>query len=265
MECRKMRFVHLLVGAVSAGLTAQAVRAASVGNVNDAFLADVGTTGPHTETYGDFAYGYSDTTTDPGFLSGFSTAAYGFTPPSGFVNSPGVDGFYVDNNISVPAIVGNTTGSVTTTTYGATLQAGQLLLHPGGVSAPDGYTPPYSAADIRYTVPLTGRYDVTADFSQIHTGNTDDSIYVNGIEVAGPGVSSPTGPTLSYLSPGLLAKGTTIDIVAAAHAGNIGSASTGLFANIAAVPLPRAVYGGATVAALALISSRFRRRARWIA
>jgi hypothetical protein len=154
----------------------------------------------------------------------------------------------------VPALLINTDTTGDVRPLG--LADGQLLLHPGNPANGSAAQSPYASADLRYTVPVTGDYDISAAFSELPGNNpTLDDVYIAGVPVGAPGASN-TDPTYS-LSDTHLTAGETVDFVVAPQtvAGNVYSESTGLFADVSiAVPLPKTVWGGAGLLGLIAVA-----------
>src|SRR5258706_3820880 len=79
---------------------------------------------PYTDTSaGVWSYGYS-------LIPGSITLFTGGQHSDSFNGNSGLEGWFVSNSALVPAILQNTGGSPLATNFGATLGAGQLLLHP---------------------------------------------------------------------------------------------------------------------------------------
>jgi hypothetical protein len=126
----------------------------------------------------------------------------------------------------------------------------EILLHAGGLGA-NAFAPPFASAVLRYLVQTSGTYDISAIFSDIHTGTSDVAVLVNGVSIfAASNLGAFNG------SQSLLAND-TIDFVVGPGNDGIGADSTGLFANIAlrqAVPEPGSVaLVGLALAALGVV------------
>ena len=200
-------------------------------NVNQAFV-DNETAGP-VNPNPPYAYGY---TSNPTVLTNFSMAGLVHTTGSGFGSQPAFQGYYYPNNVIVPAIVGNVTASTASTGF-ATLLAGQLLLHPGGTTS-NGFDPPYSDADLRYTATTTSAYNISGVYSRLDVGGTDVNIYINGANVFTAQLTSSTPSAAFNLNLSLNAGDLVDFVVGPGSDGVINNDSTGLFANILATPEP---------------------------
>ncbi len=149
-------------------------------DVNDAFIANETQMGGPTDPNGPYTYGYNFTPTVP---SDISTSGLVHSGATGFNGTgAGVQGYYYPNGSLVPAILGNITNSTIATNFGATMQAGQLLLHPGGTSS-GAFTPPYADAEIQYMVAAAGPYQISGSFEALSTGDAGIGVYVNGVPV----------------------------------------------------------------------------------
>lgn len=224
-------------------------------NVNQAFIANEQSGSPQT-TFGAYSVGYS--------FDRATISAAGLNHTDAFAGSTGFGGFYFPNNVIVPAAIVNLNSDPngTNTTYGAHLRPGELLLHPGGTGG-NGYVAPIADGALRYVVPTTSTYSIKGLFTLAHNGGTDVHVYVNGASIFDGTVTSPGQEAPFNLTTVLLNAGSKIDFFVGPGAnGDIGSDSTGLFANITAVPEPSTVISAGIACAFGLGFGWRRRRAK---
>ena len=246
--------VRTIFAAISL-LTLLAVQSrASSFNVNDAFIANESGT-PH-DPNGSYIYGYIF---DPTMPSTISTASLVHSGATGF-NGTGaaIQGWYVPNDASVPAILGNISGSTVNTNFATTMLAGQLLLHPGGIA--EAFTAPIADADVQYTVSTPGPYQISGSFEQLSTGGTGVSVYVNGTRDFFVQNAGSQGTVNSFSLFETLAVGDKVSFIVDPGDDGIGSNSTGLFANVATVPEPSSVIALAGLCGMGLIGLFLHRR-----
>ncbi|MDB6171929.1 MAG: CotH protein [Chthoniobacteraceae bacterium] len=194
-------------------------------NLNSAFIANelasgaISFPGPFGGT---LSLGYNFTPATP---SKFSTT--GLVHTDNWANSPSMQGWYYANDFIVPALVVNTTSGTVTLPF-ANMAPGQMHLHPGNPSA-NGGALPAAAAVLRYTVPASGVYTISGDFQSLNAGTVAVDILRNGVSILANGAGSDA---TSFEEVETLAAGDLIDFVVDS-AGDVGSDSTGLNANIA--------------------------------
>jgi hypothetical protein len=188
-------------------------RASIVYDANASFVANE-TGGGDTNPFGPFSAGHSPTV---GGFTAFTAAEH----TNSWAGDPDLQGWFVNTDAIVPAAVVNTSSSPTNTFFSVTVDPGQILMHPGGVSG-TGFVPPIHDAILRFTAPTAGLYSVAGDWEKLHSGTTMDSILKNGLSL----FSTTAGNTPFSLSVSL-AIGDTIDFVVNDYDG-IGSDSTGL-------------------------------------
>ena len=218
--------------------------------VNQDFLNNEA--GAQSNPNGSYIYGYNFSPTDP---SQISTANLVHTPA--FAGYTGVQGFDYPNGVFVPAIVANVTASTINMPF-ATLQPGQLLLHPGGPRA-DGFSSPLADADLQYTVGPAGTYSIFGAFAGLDVGGTDVHVYVNGISQFDGNLTY--GGSAGFNLTLVLAAGSKIDfLVGPGIDGGIGSDSTGLFASVVAAPEPSTLASAGLAGVLGLVVHARRRR-----
>ena len=246
------RGITLAVALIGIGVAGSAVAGPVTSyTVNQDFLNNEA--GAQSNPNGSYIYGYNLSPTDP---SQISTANLVHT--SAFAGNAGVQGFYYPNNVVVPAIVANVTANTVVLPF-ATLQPGQLLLHPGGPYA-DGFSSPLAYADLQYTIGAAGIYNIFGRFSGLDSGGTDVHVYVNGTEQFGSSVSGGTS-TAFNLSHLILNAGAKVDFLVGPGAdGGIGSDSTGLFASVVAAPEPSTLASAGLAGVLGLVVHARRRR-----
>ncbi len=225
-------------------------------DVNAAFVAnELG--GTPVNPNGPYTYGYNFNPTTP---SAISTSGLVHTGAGGFNGTgAGIQGFYYPNNALVPALLVNDTNSPIVTNFGTTMQAGQILLHPGGTTG-DAFAPPIADAVLQYVVPSTSTYTVSGSYQALSIGDTSINIYINGVQ-AFSASEGPQGTVTPFLLTQTLAAGSTISFVAAVGPNGIGSNSTGLFANIASTPEPASLVVWGIGIAAGLVIARRRRKA----
>ena len=220
------KFSFSLVLAALIGLPA--VASASPFSVNDAFYANEVPNSFEQNPFGAYTFGYFTPSTTT-----ISTA--NLVHSDAFNGSPGIEGYYINNNYLVPAILINTSASTVLTNFGVTLGSHEILLHAGGLGS-DAQVPPYASAVLRYTVPSAGTYDIKALFSSLDRGNTDVSVLVNGASIF---AASDLG---TFNGSQVLAIGDRVDfVVGPGNDSSIFNDSTGLYADIAlrqSVPEP---------------------------
>jgi hypothetical protein len=218
--------------AVALALGSSGANGQTIFDVNAAFLDNETPNGSETNPFGQYTYGYNLT---PGTPSGFSAA--GLSHTDAFNGNANVEGYFINNNAIVPAILQNTSGAPNVTNFGVTLNPSEILLHPGGVTG-NAFAPPHADAILRFTVPDDGEYDIVGNFRSLSSGATDSRVLLNGVALASVGDGGP----FSILDQQLSA-GDFIDF-AVGSLGDIGSDSTGLTATItqaAAVPEPATI------------------------
>jgi hypothetical protein len=225
-------------------------------NANSDFTAfELANSGNQTPAFSNFTVGYSLT------LGGF-TAFAATEHTDNWISKPGLEGWYIANNASVPAVVVNTSNS--SVQANQSIDPSQIVMHPGGTSA-DAYATPYSNAVLRFTATNAGIYSVIGDWESLDVGPTMNYVLKNGTTLFSSALDDSTFNLLSIS----LAQGDTIDFVVDAGAYS-GSDMTGLratltgVADIPAVPEPATLtlfgLGGIGLAGIAK-----RRRARKVA
>jgi hypothetical protein len=168
-----------------------------------------------------------------------------------------MQGWYVANNASVPAVVVNTSNQPVQ--LNQQVDPSQIVMHPGGTS-PDAYADPISNAVLRFTATNAGIYSVTGDWEVLDVGSRISYVLKNGATLFSSTLNNVTLSSTFNLSNISLAQGDTIDFVVNSHDG-IGSDTTGLRATIAGVPEPAtlALFGLGGIG-LAGIAKRLRAR-----
>lgn len=200
-------------------------------NANSAFVQNE--LGGETPVFGPFSVGHFDEAV-PGGFTAFTAGQH----TDNFFH-PEIQGFRQQNGYQIPAAVVNTnTTTSVTTSYGATLDPSQILLHPGGLGV-QGNELPFHNAILRFTAPVTADYRIQGDwesFAPSQPMRTQNSILVNGSSV----FSSTLNASVFDLTESLSA-GDTVDFVVNDN-GDIFGDSTGLRATLtasnASVPEP---------------------------
>jgi len=212
----------LTPGILLASLFVATRAVAQVYDANEAFILNELSGAETSPIFGPFSVGYLDRLVPDSFVpfdSGEHTNA--------FAGNGDTQGFLTVNNVIVPAAVVNV--SATPFSGFSGLDAGEILLHPGGRTA-DGFAPPLFDGVIRFTVPATGFYNITGAFRSLDGGVTDNRIFQNGVSVLGITDAGKFKLTLQ------LTAGDVIDFATGAGGDGIGADSTGLRAKLVAAP-----------------------------
>ena len=205
-------------------------------NVNDAFIAnEFPEPGAEINPFagpegGSITLGYSPTPSNP---AAFTTANLVHT--DAFNNNPQIEGFFINNNIIVPAVLVNTAATSLPLNFGGTILGQEILLHPGN-PGPDGFVLPADAAVLRYTVASAGIYTISGVFRDIGGGPVAVDVLLNGTTILTAGAGSDA---TGFNETQTLAAGDFLDFVVD-DANGIGSDSTGLYANIV-IPEPGSI------------------------
>ena len=235
------RIIHQLVGCMAIALLGIPQVNASTYNANQEFVDSEAGLG--LSTFGNFSLGYA-LPGSPDSFKIFGAPDEGVHTDS-WAGNPNLEGWFVDNNVIVPAIVVNTSTSNATTFFGVTVAPSQILMHGGGVGD-NGYVQPFYDAVLRFTVPTSGKYEIKGIWTQLHSGITSQIVRINNTIL-----QSNNGGTNTFNYTPILNAGDHIDFVVNDLDG-IGSDSTGLTASIAAVPEPSTLallgFGGISIA-----------------
>lgn len=225
---------------------------AQVYNVNAAFLDNEKPDGTEVNPFGQFAYGYSVNPSNP---AAFSIANLQHT--NAFAGTANIEGYFISNNVIVPAIVQNTSNATITPGYApGSILPGELMLHPGNATpGGDGFASPVADAILRFTAVVTGDYNIVGNFRSQNSGIVDSRVLHNGLVIADVNDGG------AFFIPSIqLNAGDFIDFAVDDFDG-IGSDSTGLTATISLQPEPTAIATWAACAVVALaIGWRFRGR-----
>ena len=187
-------------------------------NVNTAFKDNELNAATETSSvFGPFSVGYLD---GSGLFTPFTAAEH----TNAFAGNGNTQGFLTNNNVIVPAAVVNVSTEPASGFSG--LDAGEILLHPGGRTA-DGFTPPFFDGAIRFVAPAGGAYNLTGAFRSLDGGVTDNRIFQNGVSK----ISIIDGGAFNFTLQ--LAAGDRIDFASGAFTDGIGGDSTGLRATLA--------------------------------
>ena len=177
--------------------------------------------------FGPFTVGYLDRLV-PNSFTPFAAGEH----TNAFAGNGDTQGFLTLNNVIVPAAVVNVSAVPFSGFSG--LDAGEILLHPGGRGG-DGFLPPFFDGVMRFTAPTTSLYNIAGAFRSLDAGTTLNTIFRNGV------------PALSIIDAGnfnftlQLTAGDIIDFASGAGNDGIGADSTGLRATlIAGTPAPPA-------------------------
>ena len=194
--------------------------AAQTYDANAAFKANELGGAETCAVFGPFSVGYLDRLVPSSFTT--------FTPgehTDSFANNVNTQGFLTLNNVIVPAAVVN----VSTTPFSgfSGLDAGEILLHPGGRSG-NGFALPLFDGVLRFTVPIAGVYTIAGNFRSLDAGITENTIFRNGASLTSVTDAGPFSLSLR------LAAGDQIDFSVGAGPDNIGADSTGLTASLSA-------------------------------
>ncbi len=189
-------------------------------DANAAFKANELGASETSSVFGPFSVGYLDRL----IANSFAPFAAGEHTDS-FAGNGNTQGFLTPNNVIVPAAVVNVSTSPFSGFSG--LDAGEILLHPGGRGG-DGFAPPLFDGVIRFTAPVTGFYNITGSFRSLDAGITDNRIFQNGVSKL-----SITDAGNFRLNLQVTA-GDVIDFATGAGGDGIGADSTGLKATLIA-------------------------------
>lgn len=232
---------------------ARSVTADIIYNANSAFVQNE--LGAESPEFGHFSVGHFDESV-PGGFTAFTVGQH----TDNFFH-PEIQGFRQQNGYMVPAAVVNTnTTTSVTTSYGATLDPSQILLHPGGLGV-QGDELPYHNAILRFTAPVAADYRIQGDWESLAPSTpmrTQNSILVNGSSV----FSSTLNVSVFDLTESLNA-GDTVDFVVNDN-GDIYGDSTGLNATLTAsnVSVPEPSSAGLLLAVGAMFQLTMVRRRR---
>ncbi len=214
--------IHILLAfgilTVSWALKGQGI--AQIYDANEAFKGNELGGDENTPSFGPFSVGYAE---NFGEFTPYSSAEH----TNSFAGNADTQGFLTVNNVIVPAAVVN----VSTIPFSgfSGLNAGEILLHPGG-RGPNGFADPLFDSVLRFTAPTTGVYNIKGNFRSLDGGITENTILHN------------TTPLVTIINEGTfafslkLAVGDRIDFSTGAGPDNIGGDSTGLTATLSVAP-----------------------------
>ncbi len=239
MRLNKSAPAVIVAIALSSSVWAAIANASTVYDANAAYVANETNVSTQTNpSFGPFTVGYGNTLNDgslyPSTFTPFTSSQF----TSAFVGNANTSGFYVHNNVSVPAALVD----VSPTNPGfAGMAPGQILLHPGGIGA-NGFDEPVQNAVLEFTVPTTGSYLIAGDFQSLDTGAKYGEIGLNGGSAFFTATipANSTGSTYPFSFTENLTAGSKLDFAVREGPAGIASNSTGLFATITAVPEPSA-------------------------
>ena len=201
--------------------------AAQTYDANAAFKANELSGSDTSSVFGPFSVGYLD----PLVPNSFAAFAAGEHTDS-FAGNVTTQGFLTLNNVIVPAAVVNVSSTPFSGFSG--LDAGEILLHPGGRGG-DGFAPPLFDGVMRFTAPTSGFYNISGSFRSLDAGITDNRISQNGVSKL-----SITDAGNFRLNLQLTA-GDVIDFATGSGVDGIGADSTGLRATLIAGAFARQV------------------------
>ena len=194
-------------------------------NINDAFVANEQAAGAISfpgPLGGTLRLGYNLTPSNPAAI--LST---GLIHTDSWAGAPALQGWYYPNGAIVPALVVNATATAVNTGFAIT-GPGQIHLHPGHPSG-NAFTQPASAAVLRFTVATGGVHTISGEFQSLNGGIVAVDVLRNGVSLLSSGAGADATAFFEVVT---LAPGDVVDFVVD-DAGDIGSDSTGLYANIA--------------------------------
>lgn len=152
-----------------------------------------------------------------------------------WVSNPAVQGWYIANVYSIPAVVVNTSTSAESVA-GTSLDPSQILMHPGGLDWFGG-NPPFYNAVLRFTASNAGNYAVNGDWESLAAGSVINYVLKTSGTSTTTLFSSSDDNSVFGLTDITLAVGDTIDFVVNPN-GDIGADSTGLRATVTAIAVP---------------------------
>jgi hypothetical protein len=201
---------------------------AQVFDANAAFLDNEKPDGSETNPFGPFSVGQSsDVNADFSLITNHNDAFNGVED---------VEGYFVPSAFLIPAGLINVAAGPTTTNFGVTLEAGEILLHPDADNA----------GTLRFTAPVTGTYSIVGNFEKKNPqGNgTINQILVNENFTTPLYSMALTPADTENEAPGAfnfpavaLNAGDTVDFAVFANGDDFGSDSTG-FTAVITVPEP---------------------------
>ena len=236
----------ILIPLIAVAVAAGSAKAQVISfDANATFLDNEKPDGSETNPFGAFSYGQIDEVTNT-----FSTIQ---NHTDFFAGLPNIQGYFIPSAFLVPCVLINTSGAPNTTSFGVTLEADEILLHPDDLG---------NAGTLRFTVPVGagGLYSIVGNFEKknLQGNGTINEVLVNGSSIfsvaltsADTEIEEPGAFNLSRT----LAPGDTVDFAVFAPGADFGSDSTG-FTAVLTVPEP----GSAALLALGGIGLLGRRR-----
>jgi len=219
------RILVLMTVVLSTSFSGMTANAGFAYNANNAFrnyeLANAGNVSPN---FGNFSAGYNEV------LGGFTP----FTDAEHTDNwfDPNLQGWKVSSVYSVPAVVVNTSN---TPVFGVlnpgSIAPAEIILHGGG-SDFDGSGTNINAV-LRFTSTIAGEYAITGSWQSLDSGLTINYVLKNSSTLF-----SSSAANSNFNLTTTLGVGETIDFVVNNNNDGFGFDSTGLFAQITAVPEP---------------------------
>ena len=123
--------------------------------------------------FGPFTVGYLDRLV-PNSFTPFDAGEH----TNAFAGNANTQGFLTLNNVIVPAAAVNVFATPFSGFSG--LDAGEILLHPGG-RGPNGFVGPFFDGVVRFTAPTTSFYHIAGAFRSLASGVTVNTIFHNGV------------------------------------------------------------------------------------
>ena len=185
-------------------------------DANAAFKANELGINESNSSFGPFSVGYG---LNFGDFTAFATGDHN----NAFAGSPDTQGFNINNDAIVPAVVVN----VGLSPGFSGLAPGEILAHPGGIG-PSAFTPPFYNGVVRFIAPAAGLYAIDGNFRSLSNGFAQGDVVHNGTSLIAIGNEGTFRLTLQ------LAANDTVDFAVGAGNGDIGGDSTGLTAKLVA-------------------------------
>ena len=185
-------------------------------DANAAFKANELGINESNSSFGPFSVGYG---LNFGDFTAFATGDHN----NAFAGSPDTQGFNINNDAIVPAVVVN----VGLSPGFSGLAPGEILAHPGGIG-PSAFTPPFYNGVVRFIAPAAGLYAIDGNFRSLSNGFAQGDVVHNGTSLIAIGNEGTFRLTLQ------LAANDTVDFAVGAGDGGIGGDSTGLTAKLVA-------------------------------
>lgn len=155
-------------------------------DANQAFVAMETGSVTGVNPFNQFSVGY-------GTGSGSFTAFASGNHTNSFSGNADIQGYFVNNPQIVPAVTVNVSGASTPmVNIGASLDAGQIYLHPGSLNLGAAHIGTINDAIVRFTAPTAGSYSITGDWEKLHFGTTSKQVLVNGVSIFSQTAANPS-------------------------------------------------------------------------